>query len=295
MAKPNQQVANRSTGSQAAGAPMDDMPEVDRALVRKMSSADILIPMARILQNNSPEVVERGASYVAGAKAGMIYIKNAPKQLYDGTEGLLFQPCYWQHVFVEWIPRNAGGGGGQGFVGTHPITWKGVTATPPADLNAAMKPSVENPQKLLWTMPNGNVVIETRYVGGYMLSDRAPPLPLILTFASSGHTAAKGWNLAISNKQFHGLSIEDFRMAFQITTDLRAKGTNTWFNYKIADPEGSYEGDPAAGISAGFWVSRAQYEMGKALYNSMNTGEVKADLSDAGTDEQPAATNDDTM
>lgn len=76
------------------------------------SRDELLIPFYRVLQANSPEVEE---GTVEGAKAGMI-INNVSKELFDHLDVLMVHRF---DAFVEWVPRDQGGGGGKGFVGMH--------------------------------------------------------------------------------------------------------------------------------------------------------------------------------
>ena len=79
-------------------------------------AADKLIPMARVLQPLSPQVLNGNPALIPGALAGDILVKNAPKPLIKGAAGIMFQSCYFSKDVVEWKPRGQGGGGGGGFV-----------------------------------------------------------------------------------------------------------------------------------------------------------------------------------
>jgi hypothetical protein len=73
-----------------------------------------LIPMFRLLQSNSPQCEEGGPKYIPGAKPGLI-LNTATNQLYKRMEFII---CWRDHNFVEYVPRDAGGG----FVGLHDPT-----------------------------------------------------------------------------------------------------------------------------------------------------------------------------
>lgn len=75
---------------------------------------EIRIPMFRVLQSNSPQCQPVEAGGTEGAKAGMIF-NTVTGEMFDGKEGLLFIPVDRDHNFVEYVPRDEGGG----FVGVH--------------------------------------------------------------------------------------------------------------------------------------------------------------------------------
>ena len=84
--------------------------------LESVSAQDLSIPYLRILAQLSPQVNKRDGAYVQGAEAGMIYntVENA---VYSGEDGVLVIPCYYRRVYVEWKPREKGGG----YVGTYGV------------------------------------------------------------------------------------------------------------------------------------------------------------------------------
>lgn len=81
------------------------------------SQADFSIPYLSLLQSGSPQCKKKDAGYIEGCEEGML-MNTVTKEVFDGKTGIRFQPCATQHVFVEWKPRDAGGG----LVAVHQIT-----------------------------------------------------------------------------------------------------------------------------------------------------------------------------
>ena len=88
--------------------PVHDYGEQAGAGYEGTTTDDFAIPYLNLLQAMSPEVAEDG-SKLEGASAGMM-VNSVTKELYDGKKGLVFVPCSTSHVFVEWRPRDSGGG-----------------------------------------------------------------------------------------------------------------------------------------------------------------------------------------
>lgn len=75
-----------------------------------MQRDEFKIPLLGVLQSNSPQCKPESAGGTAGAKAGMIY-NSATQEMWDVEKTpLVFVPCYRDHNYVEYVPRNLGGG-----------------------------------------------------------------------------------------------------------------------------------------------------------------------------------------
>jgi hypothetical protein len=238
---------------------------------------DFLLPMAKVLDAKSPEVEKRGANYVKGAEAGDILIKNAPVPLIKGEVGFPFQLCYRDEAIVEWIPRGKGGGGGSGYVGRLPIDF--MTKNP---RDVEMRPHPENKQKLVpYRKSSGNMLVETKYYGGFMLPEEDgedfEPMPLVLPFASSGHTVAKRWNMMLASKRINGTRADIWLCVYRIKTALRQRGEQAWY---LFDPSDAGEGGET------LWVATAaDVVRGKALHESIATGTKQFAPDEAPADE----------
>jgi hypothetical protein len=221
---------------------------------------DIMIPMARILQSNSPEVQNGNAKRIPGAESGDIYIRNAPVPLIKAAKGFLFQPCHFTTAVVEWKPRASGGGIVKKHVGM------------PAD--AVERPNPERPEKMMIvSSKTGNVYVDTRYHAGYAISrdNSTPPMPLYIPLSSSGHSISKAWMLAMSLKRMNGQLVDCFAIYWDFLTKLQTGGGYTWpvFDIKDAGPKDA-NGNPTT-----MWVpTEEDYLRGKQLFDALEAGEM---------------------
>ena len=221
---------------------------------------DNLVPLIYILQAQSPQCNKRGPEYVEGAEDGAIWLRNSGLPAISGDEGILFQPCYFQKDFVEWIPRGAGGG----YVGRYPDR--------PAD---AVEKNIDpqSPDKLAWVLPNGNTVVETRYHIGYVITDQGA-LPYVIPMSSSAHTASKGWMFLMNGKQMSGSKAPSFACYYRLKTKSRTNKAGTWSTWDITD--------------AGWVQSEAEYNRGADLHESFASGERQIGEEDATHAQAPA-------
>ncbi len=227
---------------------------------------EFLIPMARVLDAKSPEVLKGNPNRVANAEPGDIYIKNGPQPIIRAEEGFIFQPCFRQEAVVEWLPRGKGGGGGGGFVQEHPA---GYLETHSKEVQQVPKP--DDPAKMIWVRKsNKNSLVETRKVGGWAIFESGP-MPLVIPFQSTGHTVAKQWNMLIASKRLNGVSADIFVVYYRIKTRLKSRGDQSWYLFDITDAGPEHNGLPTT-----MWAPTMQdIERGRTLYEQLSSGEAK--------------------
>lgn len=256
---PEKQQLPATTGQ---ALPADLMGMMDQDAGKGVSGAaeDNLVPLLYVLQPLSPQVDPNSPAYIEGAKAGDLWLRNAREAIVGGLQGLAFQPCYITKDWVEWLPDRGG------FVGRHD------------QRPAEAKQDPENKNK--WRMPNGNSVVETRYVVG-IAHVGSLRMPYIIPFSSTGHTVERGWNTARgTHKLPNGQPMPAFASIWILHTVQRSNKKGKW--YSIAPSWGSY-------------VDKDTYLEGRSLHDSMATGEKKMEApvdEGVGGDDEPGGEHD---
>jgi len=243
--------------TEPAGLPASLLNRMREDAGKGVSTAqeDNLVPLIYILQPLSPQVNKRNPDYIEGAEPGDIWLRNSPNPIVPGDEGVLFQPCYFSKDWVEWVPRESGGG----FVGR--------TEHCPTDVTRVADP--KNPNKVRFVRPNGNDVIETRYHAGFVLTgDRA--LPYIIPMSSSGHTISRNWMFLMNTKMAPGnIKPPCFASAYRLKTKERSNAAGTWSTWDISD---------------GGWLDEASYDRGRELYEAFASGAKQAEAPPSGVE-----------
>lgn len=198
------------------------------------ASEDNLVPIIYVLQKLSPQTDERNPKYVDGARPGDIWLRNAPNPIIKGDEGMIFQPCYFSIDWIEWVPRERGGG----FVARH-----GSLPNPrqcPVN-DAKQEMDVQNPSRIKYTRPNGNEIIQTRNHIGYVLNS-GEPLPFVIPMTSTGHSISRSWMTLINSKQYvggrpvsPGRSAPSYAYLYRLRTRQRSNAMGTWYTWDITD------------------------------------------------------------
>jgi hypothetical protein len=139
------------------------------------------IPFLKILQAQSPEVIGPNGK-IEGARAGLILNTGTQELL----ESITIVPALRQHVFVEWRPKNQGGG----LVALHQPGIEMVEAAIAENARAieAGENSRKKPGKMKYGefyTPEGNELVETYYVFGVILDNDNPAGIVVLPFAST--------------------------------------------------------------------------------------------------------------
>lgn len=259
-------LANPPVPAQPTGALPDylqGMAAADAGKGVSTDQADNLVPLIYVLQTNSPQVNKRDEKYVEGAEPGDILLKGAPHPVVKGEgegAGVLFQPCWFNKVVNEWIPRNPDGSGG-GFVGRHEAMPSDAIET-----EIPGKPG-ERPRKKMMS-PRDTEYIETREHAGFAYTE-AGPLPYIIALSSTGHQTSREWMPLMNQKRLpNGQIAPSWCALYRITSRLRKRGTQTWFVLAAGD----------AGPNNGpMWATAEQYARGKALYEAFASGAKQAE------------------
>lgn len=219
------------------------------------TSKDLSIPFLMVLQANSPQVEENDPE---GSKPGMLY-DSVTKELYDGEEGLVFIPCYKDVKFVEWIPRDNGGG----FVGIHAM-----------DSDVAAQAIAANGGERFGKLKAGeNDLIETHYVYGLVLDKEGKSVDgfAVLSFSSTKIKPCRDWLTSMYKLKGRPPL---FANRAVIRTKKQKNEKGTFFNFRI---------DPFNGSWAGGLISPADeadlLQEAKDFKAMVESGIAKADFS----------------
>jgi hypothetical protein len=228
-----------------------------------LTSSDFAIPFLAILQANSKAVEQ-----IDAAKAGML-MNTVTQELFAGNTGFAFVPATTKHCYVEWRPRDAGGG----FVGQYDLNDAVVKeATAKAQAKAAESGKKEDAFKLKTAA--GNDLIETYYVFGVLKKDSGEIEQAVIAFSSTKIKIFKQWMykaqaIQVVNSQGRRITPPLFAHVYRVSTTKQKNNKGEFYNFAIA-----FDGaKDAAGARLG--KSDELFQIASHLREQINLGEAK--------------------
>ncbi len=246
-----------------------------------------LIPWIVLFQSNSPQVEEK---LIHGAEAGMLF-NSSTNELIDAevepgkpldSKGLIIQPVYVKRVWVEWIPREKGGGVAKRYPfdktdGFDPFIVDAIKRNGGSEIFGK-----ENPLK--GTVDPSNNVVDTRYFYFNILTEDATDV------ASQGVMACSSSKIKKLDQLVTSVRVAKNQPSFfatlvRLTTfqDKQKKPPNKVFKniqFNVFDRtnSGLQRFVPEVLLS----MSEDLYAAGRALYMDVKSGARTADLDKEG-------------
>ena len=212
--------------------------------LENITSEDITIPRLAVIQSNSPQRKKKDEKYIEGAEEGDIF-NTVTGEIYK--EPLTVIPCAYRKSYVEWIPREKGGG----FVQAYDMR-PSDTTTDPATRKSSLK--------------NGNQLVDTAEHYIIIRKDDDTYESAVLTMTSSNLTVSRKWNTLLKMKKINvkGQTIDppSFMYEFTLSTIEATNDRGTWQKYKIEE--------------IGQLDKKHLFVAAGTLSKSVDTGKVKA-------------------
>ena len=217
-----------------------------------MTTEDYQMPFLRVLGQLSPQINEHDASYVEGAKPGMIF-QTASKTLTDGKKGILLLPCYYKREYIEWSDR---GQGTSAPVATHSV-------------NSGILEHAKRGSDWKDRLPNGNYLENT---ATYFVIDEHHN-EAVITMKSTQLKVSRTWNSMMNSIKLKGknglFTPAAYSHVYNLKTVEQSNDKGTWFGWSVE--------------KIGPVQDKAMYESAKSFAESVSTGDVKAKHGNDGT------------
>ena len=223
---------------------------------------DYSIPFLRILQKGSPEVDESEGKYIKDAKPGD-FLNTVSGHFYSGKVGLKMIPCLFHREYVEWVPRDKGGGFVANYQSDDPIV---ATAKAGGGKN-----------KFDLMLPNGNQLVDTYYEYVMCGTPDGDVFQAVLSFTSTQTKKVRKWNSLQGQKRLdvgNGRILSDppsFAFYYHVTTVGEKNDLGTWYGWHVDDLP-----------KPGNQVPAAEFREALQFYKQVKSGGVKraAEVSD---------------
>ena len=97
------------TNNKKAVSILEEMSKDSGGGFEEVTSSDVQIPFIRVIQAMSPQIKKSDSAFIKGAGQGDIF-NTVTKQFWSAEEGILVIPIHFQMKFLEFVPRDQGGG-----------------------------------------------------------------------------------------------------------------------------------------------------------------------------------------
>lgn len=224
-----------------------------------MGAADLAIPFLSILQKGSPQVDEDSEAFIEGAKPGMV-LNTVTQEIYDAKEeGILFIPVHRVHNYIEWVPRDEGGG----FVGVHEVD-------SPMIRQARAHGGKDGKLK----SPDENDLVETFSVFGLAVHEDGSFDSAIISFSSSQIKHYKRWmttarGVMVRSPQGQRVNPPLFAHIYRLKTRGESNAKGSWHGWDI-----KFEGGKAE--NARLEQDNELYQAAKGLRDLVTSGQARA-------------------
>ena len=242
MVDENKEVVEQTTSSMVA---FDDTLLSEGTGLEDTTVEDFAIPFIRILQPMSPQLNKANGAYVEGAGAGDLY-NTVTNSAYAGDKGIVVVPCAYTKKYIEWVPREKGGGL--------------VNASHDVSILSECK---KDPETRRFFTKEGNEIVETAQF--YVLVLDPEPQQAVIAFTSTQLSVARKWLTMMRMARVHtssGKQVEApmFAYTYNLTTTTMSNDKGTWNSFSV---------------SQGAQTSIEDATMAKTFMSAARAGEVE--------------------
>jgi len=183
-------------------------------------TSELQIPFVRVIQALSPQIQNNDPAFIKGAGQGDAF-NTVTGDYWSGEEGFEVVPCLQQTKYLEFIPRDQGGGG---FVGE-------LSADDPNIARATRTGGKE-------ILPNGNELVKSDQHYCMLIGSDGLYQPVIVDMKSTQLSVSRRWKTQIAM-----LKVKDaqgvlktpalFGTVWRLTTVEQSNDMGTWYNWSV--------------------------------------------------------------
>ena len=217
--------------------------------LEEVTSEDVQIPFLRVLQALSPQIKKSDPAYIKGSEQGGIF-NTVTKKFWNGDDGVIVIPTYFQKKLLEFVPRSEGGG----FVG---------------EINPKNLPKIvkENGMEML---ENGNELVRTAQHYVKIVHDDGTLENAIVDMKKTQLKKSREWVSIMgmfkypkeAGQNLVGKTMDSWYNMFRLTTVEESNDKGSWYTWKIVHEK---------------QVDKIEYvNERKSLHSSLSSGELTA-------------------
>lgn len=226
---------------------LDDMM-LDAGEGAAFSADEMQIPFVRLLQALSPQLNKKKAEYIDGASSGDAF-NNVTGQYWDGEQGLTVIPCYQTTKYLEFTPREMGGGF-RGEINPN---------------NPVLQQTTRSGSKEI--LPNGNELVKSDQHFCLIVDEDGGFQPAVIDMKSTQLKVSRRWKTQIAMQKVtlpDGRKVTPpvFATMWKLRSVEESNDQGSWSNWAVE--------------KVGLVKDRDLYQEARTFRKSIEAGEVKA-------------------
>lgn len=216
-------------------------------------SSEMQIPFVRVLQALSPQLNKKKPEFIEGAAQGDLF-NTVTGQAWSGDDGINVVPCFQTTKYLEFVPRDLGGG------------FKGEIAPNDPVLQATTRSGAKE------ILPNGNELVRSDQHFCLVLDKDGSYQPAVIDMKSTQLKVSRRWKTQIAMQKIKNpktgalVTPAVFATIWKLTTTEESNDQGSWNNYNVE--------------KVGLVSDRILLAEAKAFRDSIAAGEVKAAAED---------------
>ena len=226
---------------------LDDMM-LDAGEGAAFSADEMQIPFVRLLQALSPQLNKKKAEYIDGASSGDAF-NNVTGEYWDGEQGLTVIPCYQTTKYLEFTPREMGGGF-RGEINPN---------------NPVLQQTTRSGSKEI--LPNGNELVKSDQHFCLIVDEDGGCQPAVIDMKSTQLKVSRRWKTQIAMQKVtlpDGRKVTPpvFATMWKLRSVEESNDQGSWSNWAVE--------------KVGLVEDRNLYQEARSFRKSIEAGEVKA-------------------
>ena len=209
----------------------------------EVSQSDLQIPFLRILQALSPQLKKSDAAFIAGASQGDIF-NTVTNNIWAADDGVVVLPVFFQMKFLEFVPRNQGGG------------FLGELLAGSADVSSAVRDKDSGMELLT----NGNELVRTAQHYIKIVHEDGSLESAIVDMKKTQLKKSRLWLSLMMMQKRNGSTLPSFAKTYRLKSVEDGNDKGSWGSWSIA-----LEGDV---------MSIEAYREAKEMHGRITSGEL---------------------
>ena len=214
-------MSNELATTSTESLPAELMEEFEQHQGAGMENADgdsYAKPMLQVLQKMSPQVDEDDSAHIEGAKPGKL-LNSVSGEIYNSLQVI---PVYFERMFIEWTPRDQGGG----LVNMYGKA-EGERLAEDATRDGGA-----------FVLPNGNYLMDTRQHYVLMIKPDGSTEPAMMPMSSSQIKHSRKWVTQMNSVKITGPSGKKivpptYAQVYDLTTQQESNDQGTWYGFHL--------------------------------------------------------------